>query len=362
VPCLLACASLGDAHAEESQVIAVNGLQDLEFYETDSGSRLLSRNEGEPAGFGRLRLWVAADMTAGFQAVLLGRVEGGSADSEDGAQAEIEQGFVRYVAPGSARLMVDAGRIVAPPGNFSKRYLSTVNPLIGTPDSYDVAYPEGVVVTGKVSFFDYRVAAINRPLANADYVPQGDRAWRPAVDVGFTPVVGLRLGAYFTQGTYLGDAVTPALPAGSSWRQFDQQIAGVELEFSRGYFELNGDLAFSAYDVPTRSGASRGQAWFIEPKYTWTPRFFTALRLEKNDYPYIAPVDSTFWIAQNVTFHDVELGAGWRFTPELVLKASYRRDRWDVTGSMKSFFPNGHAYALQLSYAFDVRSWLTPKD
>jgi len=359
----LACVALaGSARAQMTDHVAVKGLQDLELFKTDDGSLLLSRNEGNLAGAGRLRLWAAADLTSGFQAVLLGRVEGGKAYDESEANADVEQAFVRYVPPGSVHLMIDAGRVVVPVGNFSKRYLSTVNPLIGAPDSYDVSYPEGLVVTGKVAFFDYRAAVIDRPLANADYVPTGDRAWRPALELGFTPIIGLRLGAYATAGPYLGDAVTPMLPAGTHWRQFDQQIAGVELEFSHGYFELNGDIAFSAYDVPTQSSRSRGQAWFLEPKYTWTPRLFTALRLEKNDYPYIAPVDSTYWIAQNVTFHDVELGIGWRFTPDLVLKASYRMDRWDVTRSMKSYFPDGYASALQLSYAFDALSWFTPRD
>jgi hypothetical protein len=359
----VACAvAAGGAAAQVEDHVVVKGLQDLEVFKTDSNSRLLSKKEGELAGAGRLRLWAAAEFTRGFQAVLLGRVEGGEANRESETNANIEQAFLRFVAPGSAHLMIDAGRIVVPVGNFSKRYLSTVNPLIGAPDSYDVSYPEGVVATGKASFFDYRVGAIDRPLANANYVPPGDKAWRPALDIGFTPVIGLRLGAYATEGPYLGHAIEPMLPAGERWREFDQQVVGLELEFSRGYFELNGDLAFSAYDVPTRGSRSRGQAWFLEPKYTWSPRLFTALRVEKNDYPYIQPVDNTFWIAQNVTFHDVEVGLGWRFTPDLVVKASYRRDRWDVSGTMKSFFPNGYACGLQLSYAFDIRSWLEPRN
>jgi hypothetical protein len=357
-PWLLAVAlGAGDARAQLTEHVVVKGLQDLECFQTDSDSRLLSRNDGDVAGAGRLRLWVGADFTSGFQGVLLGRLEGGKAYGDSGTTGAIEQAFVRYVAPGTAHLMVDAGRVVFPIGNFSKRYLSSVNPLIGSPDSYDVAYPEGVVVTGAASFFDYRVAVVDRPLANEKYVPEGDTAWRPAVDFGFTPTIGLRLGAYFTQGTYLGHAVEPMLPAGESWRDFGQRIAGLELEFSRGHFELNGDWAFSKYEVPAHSHPSRGQAWFLEPKYTWTPRLFTALRVEKNDYPYIQPIDSSTWIAQNVTFYDVEVGVGWRFTPDLVLKASYRRDDWDVAESMESFFPNGYSCALQLSYGFDVGSW-----
>ena len=345
------------AEAQFLDRVVVKGLQDLEVFQTDSDSRLLSRNEGDLAGAGRLRLWAGAEFTSGFQGVLLGSLEGGKANDDSETRGEIEQAFLRYVSSGKAQLMIDVGRVVFPIGNFSKRYFSSVNPLIGAPDSYDVSYPEGVVVTGAASFFDYRVAVINRPLANKKYVPESDTAWHPAVALGFTPVIGWRIGAYVTQGPYLGHAVAPMLAAGLSWRDFDQRVAGVELEFSRGHFELNGDWAFSTYEVPARSKLSRGQAWFLEPKYTWTPRLFTALRVEKNDYPFIRPIDSSTWIAQNVAFHDVEAGIGWRFTPDLVLKASYRRDQWNVSDDMQSFFPNGYSCGLQLSYGFDVRSW-----
>lgn len=351
---------VGPVRAQSADRVAVKGLQDLELFDTDSGSRLLSKNDGDLAGAGRLRLWVASDFGAGFQALLLGAVEGGKASEDENTRTSLEQAFVRYVSPGKTSVMVDVGRIVVPIGNFSKRYYSNVNPLIGEPDAYDVVYPEGVVATGRVSFFDYRVAVIDRPLANKKYVPQGDIAFRPALDLGFTPVTGLRIGGYYTRGTYLGHAVSPMLPAGTRWRDFDQRVAGLELEFSRGYFELNADLAFASYEVPTRSDIARGKAWFVEPKYTWTPRFYTALRLEANDYPFILPINSSFWVDQNAVFYDVEVGAGWRFTPDLLLKASYRQDRWNVSDSMQSFFPNGHAFALQLSYAFDVRSWLRP--
>ena len=350
----------GGARAQLADRVEIKGLQDVELFKTDPGSLLLSKNDGDLAGGGRLRLWTAAEFLQGFQGFLLGRVEGGKATNESGTDAEIEQAFLRYASP-KAHLMVDAGRVVAPIGNFSKRYLSSVNPLIAGPDSYDVSYPEGVVVTGSVSWFDYRAAVIDKPLANKKYVPEGDRSWRPTVELAVTPITGLRIGAYATQGTYLGEGIAWALPAGQSWRAFDQQIAGVSLEFSRGRFELNGDLAYSTYAVPTHSQLSRGQAWFLEPKYTFTPRFYAAMRIEKNDYPYIQPVDSTFWVAQNVTFRDVEAGVGWRFTPDLILKASYRRDFWDVTDAMKAYFPDGYAWGLQLSYGFDVLSWFEPR-
>jgi hypothetical protein len=339
----------------------VQGLQDLEVVKTDARSLLLSTNDGATAATGRLRLWVAAELASGLQAVVLGRAEGATASGQPNSTAEIDQAFLRYTTPGKTRVTIDLGKVVGPFGNFNTRYLSSANPLIGAPDGYDVSYPVGLVVSGRVSRFDYRVAVLDRPLANRKYVPPADGAIRPGLELGVTPIVGLRISAFATQGPYLGHRVDPMLPTGAGWRDFDQRVAGVDLAFSRGYFELNGEATISAFRIPTHAETSRGRAWFLEPKYTWSARFFTALRVERNDYPYIQPVDSSFWIAQNASFYDIEVGGGWRFTPELLLKASYRRDRWDPSPNPAFPFPNGYAVAVQLSYTFDVKSWFEPR-
>lgn len=64
----------------------------------------------------------------------------------------------------------------------------------------------------------------------------------------------------------------------------------IEASFSRGHFELQADLARSRYEVPGFARDLRGTAWFVEPKVTFTPRPFAALRYERNDYPYIQAV------------------------------------------------------------------------
>ncbi len=340
--------------AQTRERVRVQGLVDAEHWNTDSGSRLLTRNEGDPAGAGRLRLWGAADVVAGLQGFALGEVEAGNGSDEEQTEVELEQAFLRYDFPGAARLRLDVGKILVPFGNFGHRSLSSINPLVGRPAGYDVAYPVGAVLGGKLSRVDWRLAVLDSPQVNQDYVPDADAALRPAASLGVTPAIGVRLAAYHTAGPYLGRGVGAALPAGSGWRDFDQQIFGLELALSRGYFELNGDLAFSRYEVPTRERDSRGRAWYLEPKYTWTPRFFTALRLEYDDYPFILPISSSLWIADNAAFYDVEVAAGWRFSPDLLLKAAYRWDHWRVDDH--DFFPDGNSFALQVSYEFDVNS------
>lgn len=345
----------GPASAGGTDRVSIQGLADAELWNTESGSRLLARNDDEPATLGRLRLWAGVDIARGLEGFALGAVESGDAYENGETEIRLEQGFLRYYFPGPAHLMLDAGKIVAPFGNFSRRYLSNVNPLVGAPDGYSVSYPVGAALIGRVAKLDWKLALLDKPLTNENYVPASDRALRPALSVGFTPVIGFRIATYYTKGPYLGDGVKPMLPDGSRWRDFDQEIAGIEVALARGYFELNGDLAYSSYDVPTYAAAARGRAWFVEPKYTWTPRLFTALRVEYNDYPYILPISEYYWVGQNAAFYDVEVGAGWRFTPDLLLKAAYREDRWDVEDH--DFFPDGRSVSVQLSYAFDVKSW-----
>jgi hypothetical protein len=65
-----------------------------------------------------------------------------------------------------------------------------------------------------------------------------------------------------------------------------------------------------------------------------------------------------FWVVSNSELFDVEAGAGYRIAPGAVLKVSYRRDWWNVPDSTKSMFPNGHSVAAQLTYSFNVNSWL----
>ncbi len=276
---------------------------------------------------------------------------------DHGTDAEIEQAFLRY-SPRRAPLILEAGKIASPIGNFSRRYFSNVNPLIGSPSGYSVGYPIGVQLSGLAGRFDYKVAVLDKPVVNEDWVPEADSAPRPALAAGMTPIVGTRIGVFATRGPYLGEEVEPDIPDGAGWRDFDQTIYGLDLRLSRGYFELNAEWTRSIYEVPGMTQEARGVSYYVEPKFTFTPRFFAAIRLERNDYSFVRPLGPGYWMASNADFTDVEIGAGYRFTRGLLLKAGFRSDLWNVGEERKPRFPDGHSVALQLSYAFDVNSWV----
>lgn len=337
------------------------GLLDAEYWNTDEGSRLLSRDDGDRAGTGSLRLWAAGDIAPGLQGFALGSLHGGDACIEDPCETEsdLEQAWLRWTVPGGARLMIEAGRILTPIGDFPRRYLSTDNPLIGIPSDYSVAYPDGMAVAGWAGLADYKVAVVDQPLYADWYGPVPGSAFRPMIGAGVTPVVGLRFGAFATRGPYLGQDADTALAAGAAWQDYDQSVYGAEVQFSRGHFELHGQFARSAYEVPGFAERAYGKTYWIEPRYTFTPRLFAALRAGQNDYPYIAPIYGTTWIASSARVADLEVGIGYRVLPDLLVKASYRRDRWWVPEGLESMLPAGHSFALAASWRFDIGDALT---
>jgi len=345
------------AHAQERWLL--QGLFNTELWETDDDSRLLSANEGSQASEGQLTLWLAAELHPSVQLVVIGDVAGGNTEGESEVVTDLEQALVRYTFGPDRRLMLEAGRLPQSLGNFAARYRADVNPLIGGPSGYTESHPQGIQLAGSVKRLDFTAGYVDRPLVNEGWVPEYDSAFRPTLDLGVTPMVGLRLAAYATQGPYLNEDLPAALLAGSEWDEFDQRVVGFDLHFSRGYLELNGDYNVSSYEVPTYDRLFRGEAYYIEPKYTFTPRWFAALRLEANKYPFIRPED-TGWLARETKFYDFEIGVGYRFGVNSLVKASYRQDFWQVDPSQRSFFPDGYAVAVQFSQTFDVLSWFAP--
>ena len=340
--------------------VLFQGLADGEVWDTDSQSILLTRNEGDTASQRRLRLWAAAQLAPGLQGMVLGRFEGGNSSQyivAESKTAELEQAWLRYTLPTSVRLMAQAGRMPQPIGNFSRRYLSSQNPLIGAPADYEIEYPYAVEIAGRAGPIDFLAAVVDKPLGKQIWLPEASSAPRPAFAVGVTPFTGFRFGAYATWGPYLSRDVEPEIPAGHGWRDYDQRVIGFDLQFSRGHFELNAEMTRSLFEVPGQSDDS-GVVWYLEPKYTWSPRWYTALRLEKNNqasvwlpyYPYIPE-----WYVTDEDSWDLEAGVGFRIDPRSLVKLAYRVER---STEYPTYTPEvGHALALQVSWNFDAISW-----
>ncbi|MEO8334192.1 MAG: hypothetical protein ABI664_04425 [bacterium] len=334
--------------------ILVQGVTDLEFWKTDSASTLLARGSGRPSVLARADIWAAYEPLRNVVLFVEGLAETGQARRDAGTLTQWKQYGLRY-SPSDA-FTFETGAIRQIVGTFSARQLSYRNPLVDTPDGYSTTYPRGARVDGSVGIIDYRAGVLSLPLFREGYVPIPSDALRPAFGAGMTPFAGLRFGMSTTQGPYLNDSFSPAQLRAQDWKAYKQHIVAADLQWSRGYFEGHAELAHSVYDVPGRPTAIKGLLYYLEPKYTFTPRFFLAGRYERNDYPFIRPVSETspIWIANRVVLQDVEIGGGFRATAATLLKLSVRADHWAPNANPNAPHDNGYAMALQWSQLLDV--------
>lgn len=360
---VLSVATMGvpAARAGAQLPFLIEGLVDGEAWSTTRNSNLLTRNNGNPAALARVQLWGALEPLRGFVIYGQAESEGGSARPASKAN-EIDvygaQYGVRYT--GWRGLVLDAGKLQPVIGTFAPRHFSNRNPLIGAPDAYSLEYPVGAVLSGNFKAVDFRAGAVSLPATHAGYVPRATARLRPAAGAGFTPVVGVRLGGSWTEGPYLNDDLTPAELRDAPWTHYHQRVVALDARAAHGYLETFAEAARATYDVPGRSAAILGYTYYGEAKYTFAPRFYLAVRGERNAYPFIR-ASATNWTARRVDFVNGELGAGYRLAATTLLKLSLRGDRWWVAPSASGFLgQGGPAIAFQLSQSLDLRQLLFP--
>lgn len=355
-PALLAAIACLPLTAAAQRSIAVQGLAVVEGWKTDSGSMLLTRNHGRPGLNGLLNVWGAAELGPRVVAYAAGYLEGGPARHEEGTEWYTDLAGIRLTM--SDAFVVDAGKITHPMGAFASRRHADRNPVIGTPDSYPVQYPLGAQLSGMRGAIDYRAALVSLPVADERYLPEPTPRVRPALGIGVTPTTGVRIGIAATWGPYLNRELSTMHLAGRPWHAYDQRIGTLEAHVSRGYLELRGEMGVARYDVPgAADGASStvdGFAWYADAKYTLSPRVFVATRVERNDYAFIQPQDDGTWRARPTNMYNAELGAGYRLGARTLLKTSVRADRWKVAPERRQRFPDGVAFAVQLSRRFEA--------
>ena len=171
-------------------------------------------------------------------------------------------------------------------------------------------------------------------------------------------MTGLRIGMSGTWGPYLNDGYTTAQLKGLDWTKYNELIVATDVQFSRGYFEAHFEGARSTYDIPGRETTQDGLQFYVESKYTLTPRLFLAARYERNDYPFIAAFGPN-WVAANSVVSDGEFGGGFRPTATTLLKVSLRKDHWKPNPNPSAPHDNGYGLALQLSQSFDLMELFT---
>jgi hypothetical protein len=344
---LLCCVSRpGSAQGTGAEILTT-----VESWKTDGGSRLLSRNAGDPALYGQLYGWFAYQPSRTIRLLAIAEVYAHSGhDSE--VEGSLEMLSARWWH--SRALRIEGGKILLPIGEFASRRFSNTNPLIGEPDTYVSEYPWGASISGAIGVLDYTAAAVSLPAVNVRYTPEPSARVRPVLGIGITPGPGFRIGAAVTRGSYLNSGLDSLLPPVRAWQDYQQTVATFDLHYSAGRFDNHVEVAASAYDVPTVTKRVNGLGWYAESRVTVSPRVFVAGRFEHNRYPFVLPINVHAWVGVETTQMNGEAGVGYRFNPDALVKMSLRRDHWPVHQAGTNSFPDGYAVALQFSMHTDL--------
>lgn len=365
----MCCAAAGvSAHAGERFLL--EALADGEFFVANSDD---SGAAGDSDGIfwrGRLQAWSALQVSPQLQLYGLAQAESDDFNGNWESDVRIQELALRWSNRAEPYLEIEAGRILAPIEGISSYPLSIRNPLIGQPNSHYGGYPLGIQLSGTVQQFDYRLSVVDEPVPDVGLAPlKPDYAFRPEMTVGYTPFVGFRIGLSHARGPYLNKRQRYWLPAGADWKDYDQAFFGFDLRYSRGYAELRGGVSRAEYDLPFHSETASATDAYFEFRYTFTPRLYATVRLQRTGYEPIDIEYYTYAPGPREKATTVELGLGYRFSADTQLKLEFRNRNTsggaayadDSYGEEYAYdytsggFPADTAVALQFSHHFDFR-------
>jgi hypothetical protein len=263
------------------------------------------------------------------------------------------------------RLQVEAGKFAAPFGNFLPRRFAPQNFLYGYPLHYEYrvglgvdkvprhhaellnargtageystqviarqSYLSGAQLFGKLGRFGYSVGLANGALCNPTDLSVSQR---PMVfgRLHLQPAISLKIGVSAASGNYLNHKLVKNQRPNLQPEKYAQYVAGLDIEYSRGYLVFFGEGTFSRWQSPFISGDLDALAFSVEARYKILPRLFVAARYGRLDFSDIADaqdVDADGKLAEPWEFPvwRLESGAGYYLSRHALLKAVWQINR-----------------------------------
>jgi hypothetical protein len=253
----------------------------------------------------------------------------------------------RYERAGPVAFRLEGGYIPSPVGLANLTLRPHLNPTIAQPaelftslPSLEVRgprinlmsgiYPLGAQATVSSTHWDARAAVIDTSplrLRRVFAVVNPPRFANVVIGGGVTPFVGFRVGASLTHGGWLKRGETPAITEDRT-----ANLVNIEAELAFRHTALAGEWVHDAAD--TTLGTRTAAGWYVQGAQTLSPRWFVAGRVDdiRTTLPLVTDPEQNF--------RSVEQTVGYRVTPEITLRASYRtrqplgRNDWDHLGAV----------------------------
>lgn len=304
--------------------------------------------------------------------------------------------YLRYRPFSSRAVAIQAGRVPPILGGFARRRYNSDNPLIGYPLAYQ--YPtlirseasvgsieELVGFRGRGGRLRYPIGeeeveaglpmidalrwdtgvqlhlgedsvdpvsvqiAVTQGVASDPRVGDNNSGKQISGRVGIRPAFYLTLGGSLAVGDYVSDALIAQLddvarPSSELNRKTDkkQRFGAVDVEFSRGPWQLRSEFIYSSWDSPALGVALSARSVYGELRRTLYPGLHVAARLGRMDYSDVAHDGQQVSWDSPVT--RLETGIGYRIQRHWQVKVSYQFNTRDAGRLSRRHLPNFQLY------------------
>ena len=321
---------------------------------------------------------------------VLGRLDRGFDPTQGSAQVRPDEYYFQ-ADPADGLIRLTAGKFGTGLGQWSRRYFEWDNPMVNAPLTYEwittvgdgnawptvspsarrflnrrneeldrttwvpviwgPAYTTGFRLDGTVETFDYNFelrnnAPSSRPtewnLWNHGFYANGltyagRLGWRPAMD--------WNLGLNASSGAYLVPG-SPGVPAGKSWSDYNQTLAGMDVSWAHGPWQVWAEGWWSSFEVPGPVGTVSLWSYFIEPRWKFAPGWWLAGRWNQQVYGEIANPNGGYTPWGNDVWR-IDACVGWSINRTTTLKLQY-----SYTGEAGPIQQGQHVGDFQMVFAF----------
>ncbi len=197
----------------------------------------------------------------------------------------------------------------------------------GLPILYDACWPFGITAFGFAGDFEYSLMLTKEsPSSPRSFTSRGGNV---AGRLAWNPSPAVTVGGSFSFGRYLPrDAA--GLPDGTETHDVMQKILGADMRYSRGWTEINGELARNWWENPLLDDDLACTAGYLELKQKLSPGLFLAARYDRITYDELTDSAGKFSWGYNLT--RIETGAGYYFTRDILLKLVWQHNNYQDEG------------------------------
>ncbi len=187
------------------------------------------------------------------------------------------------------------------------------------------SYSTGAAVFGHIKHFDYafEVKNVNLGAHPNQWDPDLSDFRNPTFSgrLGYRPSAEWDLGFSFSRGPYLNPEAERFLPNGLDRGDLPNTIFGLDARWAHGDFIISGEILYSQFER-LQGEDLESLSWYLQARWKASPGFWLATRLGQTMNNEVrGPAGAS--IPWSPDLFRTEVAAGWRVTPDVLLKAQY---------------------------------------